>query len=169
MEEECCVCLVPTNTRVTPCEHVVCENCASKWFQKKLQCPMCRQVPAGLVASSKAMRPSAAHDVVCLHPSSRRPKPAAGGASNFELILRETKAKSGIARVWVGRTLRSGTTRRSATMLHFGDEIVRINAIPIVSVSQAMALWHRAGTLGLPAQVLVRRSTCFAKCMFFLS
>ena len=171
--EECCVCLAPTSVRVSPCQHALCVRCATKWFRVKFECPMCRQVPAGLEAPRKpamGMRPSAAHDVVCLQPSPRRPKPATFRTNNFELILRETKAKPGTdSRVWVGRTLRSSATRRTPPVLRFGDEIIRINAIPIVSVAQAMQIWQRTGSLGMPANVLVRRSTCLTKCMFLLS
>ena len=48
-EDECCVCFRSTTDRVKPCEHVVCSDCANRWFEKNLQCPFCRTTPCGVV------------------------------------------------------------------------------------------------------------------------
>lgn len=44
-EDECVVCFNDTSSRVAPCDHPLCTDCASKWFTKfavRPSCPLCR-------------------------------------------------------------------------------------------------------------------------------
>ena len=45
MEVDCCICFEPTQHRLLPCKHSVCQTCFAKlWRMKKTLCPMCKQV-----------------------------------------------------------------------------------------------------------------------------
>ena len=47
-EEECCVCMQPTDTVIPNCRHVLCRSCAVQWFAKRIECPLCRVPPCSL-------------------------------------------------------------------------------------------------------------------------
>lgn len=70
MGDECIVCMMETSTFIPNCGHRICRDCAIKWFDRKLSCPMCRKVPVSLPSESKLEPPQTANPttVVVLEP-----------------------------------------------------------------------------------------------------
>jgi hypothetical protein len=42
MESECVACYTPTQSKLAPCRHAMCDPCALKWLAISPSCPMCR-------------------------------------------------------------------------------------------------------------------------------
>lgn len=65
-DEECVVCYEPTCHYVRPCDHRVCEDCARRWVERSIRCPVCRSTLVAFTSPTHDA-PTAAATTIVVH------------------------------------------------------------------------------------------------------
>lgn len=70
-DSECCICINHlSNTKLAPCNHTVCMECAVYLsFEKIKQCPLCRVKFTHIIPEYNCSRPSNPLDLVNIFPN----------------------------------------------------------------------------------------------------
>ena len=127
---ECCICFQQTTNWVAPCQHLMCEPCALKWFHTKANsCPMCRGIVLSPAPTPRVVGPGI--KIVCT-PSGTLGVVVESHARGVKVL---TVDKAGDA---------------YACGLRKGDVVTHMNAIPLRSTEQAVDMLDRAKDCSYP-------------------
>jgi len=142
---ECPVCLSATSTRCLPCQHPLCDSCATKWCNSgRYTCPLCRVVMVPAVCGDAISAQGGRTLLTFSFNANAQP--------HMGITLSSSSCTEGV-RV---HTLHAGDYAH-ASGVRVGDIVTHINAVPVSDHGIAVRMIEGARHHGLSIVLAVRR------------
>lgn len=146
--EECCICFKETDYVFPGCRHSCCTECASRWLQRKTQCPVCRQIPYSMPI------PLSAKEYVSDHRTSQVVRVAfSEKCTHWGVVLKTCTRSGGGVQICninpCDHAFKSGLKKN--------DVILELNGIPMHSHEIAVDVLHAAQRARFPMTFSIRR------------
>ena len=141
---ECAICFEDTKNRIQPCKHAFCERCILRWMDKKVTCPLCKQV----LASPRL-------DVTSPHPSLRL-QGWTGGQEHIGVTLRNDTNGVVIHNI-------NEKDKAFISGLRKGHVITHVNNIPVTCHESAIQIMTSAQDAKLPVNFTLHVSSLSPK------